>query len=72
MKLCHENNVDAIILCWKGHDGAQSFVLINVHTTVEYINRNVSIGQLLQHIPNSVVDCAGSTPKRLTKTYNKD
>ena len=36
----------------------------NVHATVEYLNKNVSIGQLLQHIPNSIVVCAGSGPKR--------
>ena len=44
----------------------------NVHTTVEYLNKNVSIGQLLQHIPNTIVVCVGSRPKRQTKTYNKD
>ena len=49
-----------------------SILCFNVHTTVEYLNRNVSIGQLLQHIPNSIVVCAGSRPKRQTKTYNKD
>ena len=44
----------------------------NVHTPVEYLNKNVSIGQLLQHIPNFIVVCAGSRPKRETKTYNKE
>ena len=44
----------------------------SVHTTVEYLNKNVSIGQLLQHIPNSIVVCAGSRPKRQTKTFKKD
>ena len=44
----------------------------NVHITVEYLNKNVSIGRLLQHIPNSIVVCAGSRPKGLTKTYNKE
>ena len=44
----------------------------NVHTTVEYLNKNVSIGQLLQHIPNSIVVGAGSKPKTETKTYNKE
>ena len=34
-------------LCWKGRDRAQSFVLMFTGTTVEYLNRNVSIGQLL-------------------------
>ena len=27
----------------------------NFHTTVEYLNRNVSIAQLLQHIANNVL-----------------
>ena len=44
----------------------------NVHTTVKYLNKTVLIGQLLQNIPNYIVVCAGSRPKRQTKTYNKD
>ena len=43
------------------------FFFFNVHSTVEYLNRNVSIGQLLQQI-----DFARSRPKMLTKTYNKE
>ena len=35
-----------------------TILCLNVHTTVEYLNTNVSIGQLLQHIPNSIVVCA--------------
>ena len=31
-----------------------------LHTTVEYLNKNISVGQLLQYIPNSIVVCAGS------------
>ena len=49
-----------------------TILCFNDHTTDEYLNKNVSIGQLLQHIPNSIVVCAGSRPKMLTKTYNKD
>ena len=49
-----------------------TILCFNVHTTIEYLNKNVSIGQLLQHISNSIVVCAGSRPKRQTKTYNKD
>ena len=41
--------------------------------TVKYLNKNVSIGQLLQHIPNSIIVCAGSRQKkRQIKTYNKE
>ena len=69
MKPCHENNSAAIYVAWKGRD-PDTILWFNVHTTVEYLNENVSIGQLLQHIPNSV--CAGSRPKRQTKTYNKE
>ena len=43
-----------------------------VQTTVEYLNSNVSIGQLLQHISKSIVVCAQSRPEILTKTYNKE
>ena len=49
-----------------------TILCFNIHTTVEYLNKNVSIGQLLQHIPNSIVVCAGSRLKRQTKTYNKE
>ena len=35
-----------------------TILCFNVRTSVEYLNRNVSIGQLLQHIPNSFVVCA--------------
>ena len=38
-----------------------TILCFNVHITVEYLNRNVSIGQLLQHIPKSIVVCAQST-----------
>ena len=44
----------------------------SVRTTVEYLNRYVSIGQLLQHISESIVVCARSRPKMLTKTYYKE
>ena len=49
-----------------------TILCFNVHTTVEYLNKKVSIGQLLQHIPNSIVVCAGSRPKRQTKTYTAE
>ena len=65
MKPCHENNGAACNLCWKGCDPAQSFVLTYTPQL------NVSIGQLLRHMPNSIVVCAGSRLKRQTKTYNK-
>ena len=55
-------------------EGPQTGTILcfNVHTTVEYFNRNFSIGQLLQCISKSIVVCAGSRPKMLTKTYNKE
>ena len=69
MKPCNENNGAAIYV---GRAATLHNPFFNVHTTVEYLNKNVSIGQLLQHIPNSIVVCAGSTTKRQTKTYNKE
>ena len=45
---------------------------LNVHTTAECLDRNVSIGQLLQHISKYIVACAQSRPKLLTKIYNKE
>ena len=50
MKPCHENNDDAVIYVGKGRHRA-ALLYFNVHTvTVEYLNRNVSIGQLLKYI----------------------
>ena len=49
-----------------------TILCFNVHITAEYLNKNVSIGQLLQHIGNSIVVCEGSMPKRQAKTYNKE
>ena len=49
-----------------------AILCFDTHTTVEYLNKNISIAQLLQHIPKSIVVCAGSRPKRQTKTYNKE
>ena len=65
MKPCHEFMLEAgprpcTILCF------------NVHTTVEYLDRNaVSIRQLLQHISKSIVVCARPRQKMLTKIYRK-
>ena len=66
MKLCHKKMVLQFML-----EGLRPCTILcfNVHTTVEYLNKNISIGQLLLHIPNSIVVCAGSRPKRQTKTY---
>ena len=49
-----------------------TILFFNVHTPAEYLNGNVSIGQLLQHITKSIVVGARSRPKMLTKTENKD
>ena len=59
MKPCHENN------------GAANYVG-RAATGHEYLNRNVSIGQLLQHISQNLLwflHRQGQT--RITKTYNK-
>ena len=49
-----------------------TILCFNFLTSVEHLNRNVSIGHLPKHIPAPIVVCAGSRPKRLTKTYNKE
>ena len=69
MKPCHENNGAAIYV---GRTATLHNPLFLVHTTIECLNKSISIGQLLQHIPNSIVVCAGSRPKRQTKIYNKE
>ena len=48
-----------------------TILCFDVYTTVEYLNRNVSVGQLFQHISKSIVVCARSRPKMLRKTYKK-
>ena len=67
---CHDNNGAAIYML----EGLRpcTFLCFNIHNAVAYFNRNVSIGQLLQHISKSIVVCARSGPKMLTKTYNKE
>ena len=68
-KPCHGNNGAAIYVA---RATTPHSAFSNVHTTVEYLNKNVSIGQLLQHIPNSIAVCAWSRPKRRKKTCNKE
>ena len=69
MKSCHETMVLQFML---GRTRSCTILCFNVHTTAEYLNRNVSIGQLFQHISKSIVVCARSRPKMLTKTYSKE
>ena len=58
-------------LCWKVHDPAQSFVLLS-HNMHELRNQHVSIGYFLSTEKTAIVFCAGSRPKKRTKTYNKE
>ena len=51
MKPCHDNNGAEIYV----GRAASTILCFNVHTTVEYLNRNASIGQLLRHISKSSV-----------------
>ena len=69
MKPCHENNGAAIYV---GRASTLHNPLFECSPTVENLNTNVSIGQLLQRISKSIVVCALSRPKMLTKTYNKE
>ena len=48
MKPCHENNGAAFSVGRAATVHNPFFFFFNVHSTVEYLNRNVSIGQLLQ------------------------
>ena len=69
MKPCHENN--GAVICLGRTATARTILRLNLHTTFEYLNRNVSFGQLLKHTSKSVVVCARKKTKKLTKTYNK-
>ena len=66
MKPCHNNNGSAINI------GRCIILCFNAYTTLEYLNRNFSNGQLIHHISKSIVVCTRSRPKMLTKTYNKE
>ena len=48
-----------VLHCIYGERAAtvHNLVCFNVHTTAEYLNKNFSIGQLLQHISKSIVVC---------------
>ena len=48
-----------------------TILCFNGHTTVEYLNKKVAVGQLLLHISNSIVVCAGSRPKGKQKHITK-
>ena len=52
-------------------EGPRSCTILcfNVDTAVEYLNRNVSIGQLFQHISISIVVCTRSAKKHITKKF---
>ena len=54
MKPCHETMVPQFML-----EGPRPCIILcfYVHTTVENLNRNVSVGQLFQHISKSTVSC---------------
>ena len=55
-----------------------TILYFNVHTSVEYLNRNFSIGQLLQHLSKSIVVCAQNGNKNIQQRrwymyiYNND
>ena len=56
MKLCHENNGSAIYV--ERATTVHNPLFESVHTTVEYLDTNVSIGQLLKHISKCIVACS--------------
>ena len=65
MKSCHDDNGTAIYV---GRGATVHNPLFKrSHYTVEYLNMNVSIGQLIQHISKSIAVCARSRPNMLTK-----
>ena len=71
MKFCHENNGSAIYV--GRATTVHNPLFESVHTTVEYLDTNVSFGQLLQRISKCIVVCALSRPKNDNKNiYNKE
>ena len=65
MKPCHENN--GAVICLGRTATARAILRFNLHTTFEYLNRNVSFGQLLKHIK---ICCGLCTEKN--KNANKN
>ena len=55
----------------EGPQPAQSFVSRSF-TMHELRNQHVCIGQFLNMEETTIVYCAGSRPKKRTKTYNKE
>ena len=69
MKPCHDDN-GVVIFVERSATVHKSFVS-NIRTTVEYLNRNVSV-ELVQHFSlKSIVVCAQSRSKMLTKHIKK-
>ena len=66
MKRCHDNNGAAIYV---GRAATVHNPLFFVHSIVKYLNRNVSIGQLLQHISKCIIVCSRSRPKNDNKKF---
>ena len=52
MKPCQDNNGVAIYV---RRDATGTILCFNIHTTVEYLNRNVSSGQLLQQTSATIL-----------------
>ena len=66
MKPFHEKNGAAIYVGRAATAHSFFFFFITFTLLDEYLNRDVSIGQLLQHISKYIVVCARSRPKMLT------
>ena len=66
MKPCHLMKTMVLQFMLEGRR-PRTILCLNGHATAEYLERNVSIGQLLQHILKSIVVCVRSRPKMLTK-----
>ena len=62
MKPCNDNN-GATIHAGRAATVHNPFCYALMHTTVEYLNRNVSMGQLGQRTSKSIVICARSSQK---------
>ena len=68
MKPCHDNN-GAVIYVVRAATVSITILCFHVHTTVEYLNRNISLGQVLQQIQNLLWFVHKQSEKMLTETY---
>lgn len=71
MKPCKADNKGAVIQFLSERPLPSTVFCFNAINDTVYLNRSISIGQLIQHISKSIVAYARSRPRTLTKASKK-